>query len=78
MLKLFKVIWMGLAEVLGLVNTAILLGVVYFVTLGPTRLFAILGRDDAMGERAGGPSFWKPKKGLPPGMDLRRRLRFQF
>ena len=63
---------------MGAFQTAVLLSLVYFLTMGPMRLVAALRRDDALDLGLDEPSFWKSKARPSTNMDERQRLHFQF
>lgn len=71
--------WMRFAHRLGVINTAILLTIVYVVGIGPMWLVTRLFRDDALGDREA-PSYWKSREKRPGArpMSERERMRFQF
>jgi hypothetical protein len=60
--------WKKGIEAVGAVWTAILLSVVYLVSVGPTSLFMRLMRKDLLDRAAGSdPTFWKPHEANPLG-----------
>lgn len=55
--------WMKFAHVLAIVNTTVLLTVVYVVLIGPMSLVVWILRKDLLRHRSEGlPSFWQPKE----------------
>ena len=61
LLRKLWVAWKAFAHILGRVQTAILLSVIYHVTIGPTGLVCRLLRRDLLGlHRVDGPSFAVP------------------
>jgi hypothetical protein len=75
-LRKIKALWMAFAHVLGQVQTAILLSVVYHVAVGPIALVSkALRRDLLTLRRPEGASFAEP---LPPISSTIERARRQF
>lgn len=70
--------WMKFAEILGHLNTRILLGLFFFVGITPTGLLMRLSGKDPMSrtfKRKGGPSYWTR---APPHPDGVRHFDRQF
>ncbi|MDP3939365.1 MAG: SxtJ family membrane protein [Deltaproteobacteria bacterium] len=68
--KSIKSGWMAFAHKLGKINTAILLSIVYFVTLGPISLGARVLIGDLLGIRAKeGESFASPPENVTVTME---------
>lgn len=69
--------WMRFAHVLGIVNTAILLSIVYIIALAPIALIAMVSGDRPLAAPKG-PGFWNLKPPPNPDIEPRQRMRFQF
>jgi hypothetical protein len=65
--------WMRFAHVLGIINTTVLLTLVYLVVVIPTRtIWWILRKDPLMVRRTGFVSMWLPRAQDEPSLDERR------
>ena len=70
--------WMKFADILGYINTRVLLGLFFFVGITPTGLLMRLTGKDPMSrtfKRKGGPSYWTK---APPHADGVRHFDRQF
>ena len=66
--------WMAFARVLGIINTTIILVLVYILIIGPLWLVMTVARRDLLGRRLhGGPSFWKTKEQRDDTLEGARR-----
>ncbi len=66
--------WMAFARLLGTINTAVLLTVVYLIVVGTMSLVARLFRKDPMTHRPDtSGSFWKDKDKIAHTVDQARR-----
>jgi len=68
---------MRFAHALGVVNTAILLSLVYVLALAPIALIALVSGDRPLAAPKG-PGFWRLRPPPDPAIEPRRRIRFQF
>lgn len=74
MFKRLRSLWMVLVEVLGKVQTAILLSIVYHLTLGPLAIAARAARQDLLDlRRRKGPSYAKDLKGVSSTLEKAQR-----
>jgi hypothetical protein len=62
--------WMGLAKVLGFINSHIILGVVFFFLLTPLALLRKLTRKDTLQLRKRGDSYFSVREQVYEGKDL--------
>ncbi len=66
--------WKAFAHVLGRIQTAILLSIVYFLTIGPIGLIGRLFRNDFLGlRRSDRPSYWIPLPGTTSTIEQARK-----
>jgi hypothetical protein len=66
--------WMGFARVLAIVNTTLILSIVYILLIGPTWLVMKLRRKDLLDRRVDtNPTFWKPKEPIGHTIEKSRR-----
>ncbi|MGB2868669.1 MAG: SxtJ family membrane protein [Bacteroidota bacterium] len=65
-------VWMAFARGLAVVNTTILLSIVYFILIGPMALVARILRKDPLGHRQTAVSAWKDKEPLAHTLEQSR------
>jgi len=66
--------WMAFARALALVNTTIILSIVYFLLIGPSWMVMNLRRKDLLDRRIdAGSSFWKVKEPIKQTMEQSKR-----
>ncbi|MBI2569267.1 MAG: hypothetical protein HYV63_19795 [Candidatus Schekmanbacteria bacterium] len=61
--------WKRIAEKMGLVQSAVLLGVVYFAIVGPTAVIALAAGADPLLRRFRSDSYWLPRGEQPPDLE---------
>ena len=64
--------WMAFAHGLAIVNTTLLLSIVYFILIGPMSLIARVLRKDLLGHRQTVKSAWKNKEPLAHTLEQSR------
>lgn len=66
--------WMAFARALAVINTTLILSLVYFLLIGPSWLVMKLRRKDLLDRYEGSaPTFWKPKVPINHTMEQSRR-----
>ncbi len=66
--------WMRFAHLLAIVNTTIILTLVYFLLIGPIALIMRIIRNDPLERRMKGvETFWRPKESVPHSLEEVRR-----
>ena len=66
--------WMGFARILAIVNTTLILSIVYILLIGPTWLVMKLRRKDLLDRKIDAvPTFWRTKEPIEHTVEQSRR-----